>query len=69
LTNIAMALVKAWDIAGSIAELVVMGGACFELGNGKIVGFVATLVVPVPASTVLLGTGGWNVPARRRRPV
>jgi purine nucleosidase len=33
LTNIAMALVKAPDVAGSIRELVVMGGACFELGN------------------------------------
>jgi purine nucleosidase len=33
LTNIAMALVKAPDIAGKIGELVVMGGACFELGN------------------------------------
>jgi purine nucleosidase len=33
LTNIAMALVKAPEIAGSIGELVVMGGACFELGN------------------------------------
>jgi purine nucleosidase len=33
LTNIAMALVKAPDITGKIRELVVMGGACFELGN------------------------------------
>jgi purine nucleosidase len=33
LTNIAMALVKAPEIAGKIGELVVMGGACFELGN------------------------------------
>lgn len=33
LTNIAMALVKAPDIAASIGEVVVMGGACFELGN------------------------------------
>jgi purine nucleosidase len=33
LTNIAMALVKAPDIAGSVRELVVMGGAGFELGN------------------------------------
>ena len=33
LTNIAMALVKAPEIAGRIRELVVMGGACFELGN------------------------------------
>jgi purine nucleosidase len=28
-----MALVKAPDIAEKIAELVIMGGACFELGN------------------------------------
>ncbi len=33
LTNIAMALLKAPEIAGKIAELVIMGGACFELGN------------------------------------
>jgi purine nucleosidase len=33
LTNIAMALVKAPEVAGRIRELVVMGGACFELGN------------------------------------
>jgi purine nucleosidase len=33
LTNIAMALIKAPEIAGRIAELVMMGGAGFELGN------------------------------------
>ena len=33
LTNIAMALVKAPEITKRIGELVVMGGACFELGN------------------------------------
>lgn len=33
LTNIAMALVKAPEIAGQIHELVLMGGAGFELGN------------------------------------
>lgn len=33
LTDIAMALVKAPEIAGRIRELVVMGGAGFELGN------------------------------------
>jgi purine nucleosidase len=33
LTNIAMALVKAPEMAGRVRELVVMGGACFELGN------------------------------------
>jgi purine nucleosidase len=33
LTNIAMALVKAPEIAAKIADLVIMGGACFELGN------------------------------------
>lgn len=33
LTDLAMALVKAPDIAGRIAELVVMGGAGFEIGN------------------------------------
>ncbi|RDE09122.1 nucleoside hydrolase [Pelagibacterium lacus] len=33
LTNIAMALVKAPDIASRIAEIVLMGGAYFEVGN------------------------------------
>jgi purine nucleosidase len=33
LTNIAVALTKAPEIAGMIGELVVMGGAGFELGN------------------------------------
>ena len=33
LTNIAMALVKAPEIATKIGELVIMGGACFEPGN------------------------------------
>jgi purine nucleosidase len=33
LTNIAVALTKAPEIAGMIRELVVMGGACSELGN------------------------------------
>jgi purine nucleosidase len=33
LTNVAMTLVKAPEVAGRIAELVIMGGACFELGN------------------------------------
>ena len=33
LTNIAMALVKAPDIVAGIAEIVIMGGAGFEIGN------------------------------------
>jgi purine nucleosidase len=33
LTNIAMALVKAPDIAGKVAEVVAMAGAYFEVGN------------------------------------
>jgi purine nucleosidase len=33
LTNVSMALLKAPEIAGKIRELVIMGGACFELGN------------------------------------
>ena len=33
LTNIAMALIKAPEVVHNIRELVVMGGACFELGN------------------------------------
>jgi purine nucleosidase len=33
LTDIAMALVKAPELAGKVRELVMMGGAAFELGN------------------------------------
>jgi purine nucleosidase len=33
LTNVAVALVKAPEIVGKVREVVVMGGACFELGN------------------------------------
>jgi purine nucleosidase len=33
LSNIVVALVKTPEIAGRIGELVIMGGACFELGN------------------------------------
>jgi purine nucleosidase len=33
LTNIAIALAKAPEVIGKIRELIVMGGACFELGN------------------------------------
>jgi purine nucleosidase len=33
LTNVAMALVKAPEAVGKLREVVVMGGACFELGN------------------------------------
>jgi purine nucleosidase len=33
LTNIALALIRAPDIAGKIAEIVLMGGGCFEGGN------------------------------------
>ena len=33
LTNIAIALVKAPEVVGKVCELVVMGGACFQLGN------------------------------------
>jgi inosine-uridine nucleoside N-ribohydrolase len=33
LTDVAMALVKAPEVAGKIHELVVMGGAAFQLGN------------------------------------
>jgi len=33
LTNLSIALLKAPEIADKIRELVIMGGACFELGN------------------------------------
>jgi purine nucleosidase len=33
LTNIAIALAKAPEVIGKVRELIVMGGACFELGN------------------------------------
>jgi purine nucleosidase len=33
LTNIAMAFIKAPEVAGRIGELVIMGGASFDLGN------------------------------------
>ena len=53
LTNIAMMLVKAPEIAGKICELVVMGGACFELGNVTPAAEFNIHVDPHAAATVL----------------
>jgi purine nucleosidase len=53
LTNIAMALIKAPEIAGRIGELVIMGGACFELGNVTPVAEFNIHVDPHAAAIVL----------------
>ncbi len=56
LTNIAMALVKAPQIAQRIGELVVMGGACFELGNVTPAAEFNIHVDP-HAAAIVLGSG------------
>lgn len=53
LTNIAMALVKAPDIAPRIKELVLMGGAYFEVGNITPAAEFNIYVDPQAADTVL----------------
>jgi purine nucleosidase len=53
LTNIAMALVKAPEIAATIQELVIMGGTCFELGNVTPAAEFNIHVDPHAAATVL----------------
>ena len=53
LTNIAMAFVKAPEIAGKVRELVVMGGACFELGNVTPAAEFNIHVDPHAAATVI----------------
>jgi purine nucleosidase len=55
LTNIAVALVKAPDIAGRIGELVVMGGAGSEIGNVTPAAEFNIHVDPHAASIVLDG--------------
>jgi purine nucleosidase len=56
LTNIAMALVKAPQITERIGELVVMGGACFELGNVTPAAEFNIYVDP-PAAAIVLDSG------------
>jgi purine nucleosidase len=53
LTNVAMALVKAPDIASRIKELVMMGGAYFEVGNITPAAEFNIYVDPQAADTVL----------------
>ena len=53
LTNIAMAFVKAPEIAAKIRELVIMGGACFELGNVTPAAEFNIHVDPHAAATVI----------------
>lgn len=53
LTNIAMALVKAPDIAPRIREIVMMGGAYFEVGNITPAAEFNIYVDPEAADTVL----------------
>ena len=53
LTNIAMALVKAPDIAARIEEIVLMGGAYFEVGNITPAAEFNIYVDPEAAQTVL----------------
>ena len=52
LTNIATALIKAPDIAGRIAEIVLMGGAYFEVGNVTPAAEFNIYVDPQAADTV-----------------
>ncbi|SDG52325.1 nucleoside hydrolase [Pelagibacterium luteolum] len=53
LTNIAMALIKAPDIAPRIAEIVLMGGAYFEVGNITPAAEFNIYVDPEAAKTVM----------------
>lgn len=52
LTNIALALMRAPDIAGRIAEIVLMGGAYFEVGNITPAAEFNIYVDPEAAATV-----------------
>jgi purine nucleosidase len=56
LTNIAVALVKAPDIAGRIGEVVIMGGAGFEIGNVTPAAEFNIYVDP-HAAAIVLGSG------------
>jgi purine nucleosidase len=56
LTDIAMALVKAPDIAPNIQEIVVMGGAAFEIGNVTPAAEFNIFVDP-HAAAIVLGSG------------
>src|SRR5207247_8504281 len=57
LTNVAMALVKAPAIAGRIREIVMMGGAYFEVGNITPAAEFNVYVDP-EAADVVFGRGG-----------
>ncbi len=56
LTNLAMALVKAPEVAGAIGEIVLMGGAYFEVGNITPAAEFNIYVDP-EAADVVLGCG------------
>jgi purine nucleosidase len=53
LTNLAMALVKAPDVAGRIGEVVMMAGAYFEVGNISVAAEFNVFVDPEAADVVL----------------
>ncbi len=56
LTNVALALIRAPEIAGKIREIVLMGGACFEGGNTTPCAEFNIFVDPQAAQTVF-GSG------------
>ena len=56
LTNIALALIRAPDIAGRIREIVLMGGGCFEGGNTTPAAEFNIFVDP-QAAQVVFGSG------------
>ena len=66
LTNIAMAFIKAPDIAAGIGEIVIMGGAGFEIGNVTPAAEFNIHVDPHAAAIVLeFGRSDYDDPTRR----